>query len=352
MTSDRLLLWVVFNIFVLGVLAVDLGVFHRKAHAVTVREATTWCFVWVALGLLFNIGVYIWLGSEKALEFFTGYFIEYSLSVDNIFVFIIIFSYFAVPSAHQYRVLFWGILGALVMRGAFIATGALLLENFHWVIYVFGAFLVFTGSKMLIKEETTLRPEDNPVIKLLARLMPVSSQYEGQRFFVKQNRRWAATPLFVVLLVVESTDLIFAVDSVPAIFAVSRDPFVVYTSNVFAILGLRSLYFLLAGVMNLFVYLRYGLGVVLGFVGFKMLLVDIYKIPIGLSLAVVAGTLILSIVASLLLKPKMPGSVGIRFSFSTLLAGSNTFWLWFAIICAVIVAVVFVQPGFPSIGSK
>ncbi len=238
------------------------------------------------------------------------------------------------------------------MRGAFIAAGALLLEKFHWVIYVFGAFLVFTGSKMLIKEETTLRPEDNPVIKLLARLMPVSSQYKGQRFFVKQNRRWAATPLFVVLLVVESTDLIFAVDSVPAIFAVSLDPFVVYTSNVFAILGLRSLYFLLAGVMNLFVYLRYGLGVVLGFVGFKMLLVDIYKIPIGLSLAVVAGTLILSIVASLLLKPNMPGSVGIRFSFSTLLAGSNTFWLWFAIICAVIVAVVFVQPGFPSIGSK
>jgi tellurite resistance protein TerC len=352
MTSDRLLLWVVFNIFVLGVLAVDLGVFHRKAHAVTVREATIWCFVWVTLGLLFNTGVYVWLGSEKALEFFTGYLIEYSLSVDNIFVFIVIFSYFAVSSTHQYRVLFWGILGALIMRGAFIVTGALLLENFHWLIYLFGAFLVITGGKMLIEQETAVRPEHNPVIKLLAQLMPVSSQYKGQSFFVKQGTKWAATPLFVVLLVVESTDLIFAVDSVPAIFAVSRDPFVVYTSNVFAILGLRSLYFLLAGVMDLFVYLRYGLGVVLGFVGVKMLLVDIYKIPIGASLSVIAGTLTLAVVSSVLLKPTDPGSGGVPFSFQLSPAASNKFWLWFAIICAAIGTVVFVQPEFLSTAPK
>src|ERR687887_515513 len=225
MIPDRLFLWIIFNIFVLGMLTLDLGVFHRKAHAVTTREATTWCLVWVTLAIVFNA-----------------------------------------------------------------------------VMYVFGAFLVFTGIKMLVKEETTVHPEDNAVIKLLRRLMPISPDYEGQSFFVR-NRRWAATPLFVVLLVVESTDLIFAVDSVPAIFAVSRDPFIVYTSNVFAILGLRSLYFLLAGIIDLFIYLRYGLGVVLGFVGIKMLLVDIYKIPIGISLAVVAGILTLSIVASLFLQP-------------------------------------------------
>jgi len=318
MTPDRLFLWAAFHVFVLGMLAIDLGVFHRKAHTVTAREATAGCLVWVTLALLFNAGIYIWLGSEKALEFFTGYLIEYSLSVDNLFVFIIIFSYFTVPAAYHYRVLFWGILGALIMRGAFIGTGALLLQHFHWVIYVFGAFLVFTGIKMLTKLESSVHPENNPVIRMLRRLMPLSSQYEGQRFFVKRDGRWAATPLFVVLLVVESTDLIFAVDSVPAIFAVSRDPFIVYTSNVFAILGLRSLYFLLAGVMDLFVYLRYGLGVVLGFVGVKMMLVDVYKIPIGVSLGVVAGILAVSIAVSLLAQPKTHGiSVwGLGFGFS------------------------------------
>ena len=347
MTPNRLFLWIIFNIFVLGMLTVDLGVFHRKAHAVATREATTWCLVWVTLAILFNAGIYIWLGSEKALEFFTAYLIEYSLSVDNIFVFIVIFSYFAVPASYQHRVLFWGILGALVMRGAFIGTGALLLQHFHWVIYVFGAFLVFTGIKMLVKEETTVHPEDNPVIKLLRRLMPLSANYQGQSFFVKPNRRWAATPLFVVLLVVESTDLIFAVDSVPAIFAVSRDPFIVYTSNVFAILGLRSLYFLLAGVIDLFIYLRYGLGVVLGFVGIKMLLVDIYKIPIGISLAVVAGILTLSIAVSLFVKPGSLGSSGFQFSFTGLSGGSNKFWIWFAIVGVVLAAVVLVQAAFP-----
>jgi tellurite resistance protein TerC len=303
MLVERLPLWIAFNVLVLGMLTIDLGVFHRKAHAVTTREATTWCIVWVTLAMLFNTGIYIWLGSEKALEFFTGYLIEYSLSVDNIFVFILIFNYFAVPALYQHRVLFWGILGALIMRGAFIGSGALLLHHFHWAIYLFGAFLVFTGVKMLLKEETAVRPEDNPVIKLLRRVMPLSPNYQGQRFFVREKLGWAATPLLVVLLVVESTDLIFAVDSVPAIFAVSGDPFIVYTSNVFAILGLRSLYFLLAGVIDLFIYLRYGLGVVLSFVGLKMMLVDIYKIPIGISLAVVAGILLTSIMASFVPKP-------------------------------------------------
>src|SRR6266436_1111439 len=321
MTSDRLFLWIVFNIFVLGMLAIDLGVFHRKAHTVAPREATTWCFIWITLGLLFNTGIYLWLGSEPALEFFAGYLIEYSLSVDNIFVFILILSYFAVPGAYQHRVLFWGI---------------------------FGALLVFTGIKMFTQDETAVHPENNPVIKALRRFMPLSSRYEGQCFFVKLDGRWAATPLFVVLLVVESTDLIFAVDSVPAIFAVSGDPFIVYTSNVFAILGLRSLYFLLAGVMDLFVYLRHGLGFVLGFVGIKMLLVDIYKIPIGASLGVVVGILALSIVASLAVRSGVTDSWrAFRFSFNTSSAGSNQFWIWFAIVGAVLAIIMSVQPGFP-----
>jgi tellurite resistance protein TerC len=347
MPTERIFLWIIFNILVLGMLAIDLGVFHRKAHAVTTREATTWCLVWVTLAMIFNAGIYLWMGSERALEFLTGYLIEYSLSVDNIFVFILIFAYFAVPASYQHRVLFWGILGALIMRGAFIGTGSLLLQHFHWVIYVFGAFLVFTGIKMLVQEETTVNPEDNRIIKLLRRMLPLSQNYQGQRFFVRQDRRWAATPLFVVLVVVESTDLIFAVDSVPAIFAVSRDPFILYTSNVFAILGLRSLYFLLAGVVELFVYLRYGLGLVLGFVGIKMILSDIYKIPIGISLAVVAGILALSVIASLCASPARPDSSASRFPFLGFSLRSNRFWIWFAITGAVLAAVVFVQAALP-----
>ncbi len=346
MTPERLVLWIVFNIFVLGMLAIDLGVFHRKAHAVNPKEATTWCLIWVILALIFNAGIYFWLDPEKGLEFFTGYLIEYSLSVDNLFVFIVIFSYFAVPAAYQYRVLFWGILGALIMRGIFIGTGALLLHHFHWLFYVFGGFLVFTGIKMLFKDDNSVHPEDNLVIKMLQRIMPLSSQYEGQRFFVKRDLKWAATPLFVVLLVVESTDLIFAVDSVPAIFAVSSDPFIVYTSNVFAILGLRSLYFLLAGVIDLFVYLRHGLGVVLAFVGIKMLVADIYRIPIGVSLAIVIAILTLAVAASLLSRSVALSGHGPRFPLSLLSAGSSKFWIWFAIICGVLATVVFVQAGF------
>jgi tellurite resistance protein TerC len=272
--SDRLFLWIAFNVFVFGMLALDLGVFHRQAHAVTKREAGIWCLVWVTLAIVFAGGVWTWMGAEKALEFVTGYVIEYSLSVDNIFVFIMIFTYFAVPPAYQHRVLFWGILGALIMRGIFIWAGALLLQNFHWVIYIFGAFLVFTGIKMLLKEEEHLDVEHNPVIKLLRRVMPCSAKYAGQRFFVKEGNQRLATPLFAVLLVVESTDLIFAVDSVPAIFAVTQDPFIVYTSNVFAILGLRSLFFFHGGVLGILVYLGDGLAGVVGFVGVKKLVVD------------------------------------------------------------------------------
>jgi tellurite resistance protein TerC len=292
--------WIIFTVFVLGILVLDLGVFHRNAHVVTKKEAALWSLVWILLALTFNAGIYYFSGPERALEFLTGYLIEYSLSVDNIFVFIMIFSYFAIPEAYRHRVLFWGILGALLMRGLFIAAGAALLQHFHWVIYLFGAFLVFTGIKMLLKEETAVHPEDNPVIKLLRRIMPVTERYDGQRFFVRRQGQWFATPLLVVLLTVESTDVIFAVDSVPAIFAVTTDPFIVYTSNVFAMLGLRALYFLLAGVMSLFCYLRYGLGSVLGFVGMKMILADVYKIPIGVSLGVIVALLALSILASLL----------------------------------------------------
>ncbi len=296
--------WIVFTVFVLGMLALDLGVFHRDAHVVTKKEAALWSLVWILLASIFNAGIYYVSGPVRALEFLTGYLVEYSLSVDNIFVFIVIFSYFAVPEAYRHRVLFWGILGALLMRGLFIAVGAALLQHFHWVIYIFGAFLVLTGIKMLLKEETSVHPKNNPVVKLLQRLMPITERYEGQRFFVTRQGQRFATPLLVVLVTLESTDLIFAVDSVPAIFAVTTDPFIVYTSNVFAILGLRALYFLLAGVMSLFCYLRYGLGSVLGFVGMKMMLADVYKIPIGISLGVIATILALSIVVSLLFPQK------------------------------------------------
>jgi tellurite resistance protein TerC len=302
--TEALWPWVLFTVFILGMLALDLGVFHRDAHIVTKKEAAIWSTVWMLLALTFNAGIYYFSGSERALEFLAGYLIEYSLSVDNIFVFILIFSYFSVPESYRHRVLFWGILGALIMRGMFIIVGAALLHRFHWIIYLFGAFLVFTGIKMLIKEETTVHPEDNAIIKLLRRLMPITANYEGQRFFVFREGKRFATPLLVVLLTVESTDLIFAVDSVPAIFAVTKDPFIVYTSNVFAILGLRALYFLLAGVMDLFCYLRYGLGLILSFVGIKMMLADVYKIPIGISLGVIATVLALTIVLSLLFPRK------------------------------------------------
>lgn len=306
MTSDNLFPWVIFNIFVLGMLALDLLVFHRKAHAVSLREALSWSAVWIALALIFNVGIYYLWGSEKALEFLAGYLIEKSLSVDNIFVFIMIFSYFAVPAIYQHRILFWGILGALIMRAIFIAAGAALLSAFHWIIYIFGGFLIITGIKMFFAGEEKIEPEKNPAVLLLRRFMPITNEFHGQRFFVRMDQRLWATPLFVVLVVIETTDVIFAVDSIPAIFAITMDPFIVYTSNIFAILGLRALYFLLAGIMDMFRYLKVGLSFVLCFVGVKMMLVDFYKIPIGVSLGVVGGILAISILASLV-KPKLAG---------------------------------------------
>ena len=301
---DQLWLWVGFNIFVLAMLAVDLFVFHREAHEVRLAEAAGWSILWVALALIFGAGVYAFMGRDAGLEYFAGYLIEKALSVDNIFVFVLIFSVFRVPLQYQHRVLFWGILGALVMRGAMIAAGAYLIQHFHWVIYVFGAFLVFTGIRMATQGEHGIDPDSNPVIRMLRRLVPVTAVYHGQKFFVRDNvdgrSRLVATPLLVVLTLVETTDLIFAVDSIPAIFAITQDPFIVYTSNVFAILGLRALYFLLADVIYRFHYLKVGLSAVLVFVGAKMLLADIYTIPIALSLAVVAFVLAASVVASLL----------------------------------------------------
>lgn len=292
--------WIGFNVFVLALLALDLGVFHRKARTVTVREAAGWSVAWIALGLAFGAGIWWFEGEEPALQYLAGYLIEKSLSVDNIFVIALIFSYFAVPALYQHRVLFWGILGALVMRGALIAAGSLLLSRFHFLVWVFGAFLVFTGVKMAFHDQAELHPEKNPLVRLARKLFAVTEDYEGQKFFTRRAGRLFATPLFLVLLVVESMDLVFAVDSVPAIFAVTSDPFLVYTSNVFAILGLRSLYFLLAGVMDRFVYLKLGLSVILVFVGLKMALAQFLKIPVGISLGVIGGVLALSVGASLL----------------------------------------------------
>jgi tellurite resistance protein TerC len=293
--------WIGFNLFVLAMLALDLGVFHRRAHVVTLREAITWTAVWITLAMIFNLGLWYLAGPQKALEFFTGYLIEYSLSVDNIFVFALLFSYFAVPAKYQHRVLFWGILGALVMRAVMILAGTLLIAKFAWIIYVFGGFLILTGIKMIVKKEEEIHPEKNPVVRWFKRLMPVTADYRDDKFFVRENGVRMATPLFVVLLLVEVSDLIFAVDSIPAIFAVTTDPFIVYTSNVFAILGLRSLYFALSGVMDKFHYLKTGLGVVLTFVGVKMLLAHTaWKIDTLVSLGVIVLILLTAVVMSLL----------------------------------------------------
>jgi tellurite resistance protein TerC len=302
---DSLYLWIGFNVFVLFMLALDLGVFHKKSHVVSVKEALAWSGVWVALALVFNYGLYVYRGETIALEFLTGYLIEKSLSVDNIFVFALIFSYFSVPQQYQHKVLFWGILGALVLRAIFIAVGAALLAEFHWIIYVFGGFLVLTGIKMALQKEHGVHPERNPLVKLFRRFFTVTDRYDGDKFFTWENGKRVATPLFIVLLIVEFTDLIFAVDSIPAIFAVTKDPFIVYTSNVFAILGLRSLYFALAGIMHKFHYLKVGLSVVLMFVGIKMLLTDLYKIPAEISLLVICLVLAVSVIASLM-RPVRP----------------------------------------------
>jgi tellurite resistance protein TerC len=302
---EQIWLWVGFNIFVLAMLALDLFVFNKEAHEIRTGEAAAWSLLWVVLALIFAVGIYLYLGRESALEFLTGYLIEKALSVDNIFVFILIFSYFAVPARYQHRILFWGVLGALIMRGGMIGLGAYLIHRFHWIIYLFGGFLVITGIRMATHKEQAEDLGKNPVIRLVHRFLPVTPAYHGQKFFVREARpggegHLVATPLFVVLLLIETTDLIFAVDSIPAIFAITQDAFLIYTSNVFAILGLRALYFLLAGVIEKFHYLKLGLSVVLIFVGVKMLLSGVRPVPIGLSLAFIALVLALSVIASLL----------------------------------------------------
>jgi len=298
------LLWLGFVAFVLAMLAIDLGVFHRRAHAVGLKEAAVWSVVWVALAALFNLGVYLWSGPDQALQFTAGYLIEKALAVDNIFVFAIVFSTFAVPAMYQHRVLFWGVLGALVMRAAFIFAGSALLQRFHWTIYLFGALLAVTGVKLLLERNESMHPERNPLVSAVRRILPVTPGYVGDKFMVKIAGRTFATPLLLALVAVEVTDLVFAVDSIPAIFAVTMDPFIVFTSNVFAILGLRSLYFLLAGVIEKFRHLKVGLALVLVFVGAKMLLADVYKLPTAPSLAVIVGILAASMLASLLPRPK------------------------------------------------
>jgi tellurite resistance protein TerC len=279
-------------------LVLDLGVFHRRAHTVKFREALAWSVAWIALAAAFAVVIFFWHGRIPALEFVTGYVIELSLSVDNLFVFLLIFRFFQVPPVHQHKVLFWGILGALIMRAIFIVAGVGLIQRFHWIIYVFGVFLVYSGIKLFFQEEAEIHPEKNPVLRLFRGWMPVTEDYVGNKFFVRRPGLFA-TPLFVVLLIVETTDLLFAVDSIPAILAITRDAFIVYTSNVFAILGLRSMYFALAGMMEMFRYLHYGLSLVLVFVGAKMLLSHYFEIPTHIALGAVAGVLALSVIVSL-----------------------------------------------------
>ncbi|NNJ08903.1 TerC family protein [Chloroflexales bacterium ZM16-3] len=316
--------WVGFHAVIFFLLALDLGVFHRSAHEVKVKEAAIWTVVWISLSLLFNLGLYFWLGQQAGLDFLTGYLIEYSLSVDNIFVFVLLFSFFRVPAAYQHRVLFWGILGALLMRGSMILLGAALIERFEWIIYIFGAFLVFTGMRMFFSadDDEDVHPEGNILVRVVRRFLPVTKEMRGPRFFVKEDGKLMATPLLLVLLIVESTDLIFAVDSIPAIFGITHDAFIVYTSNICAILGLRSLYFLLAGVMDKFHYLKTGLAAILTFVGVKMLWPEItylalherYEIPNLLSLGVIIATLSVAVIASLIrarhLEGQKPAEVG------------------------------------------
>lgn len=299
-----IIFWIAFNAFVILMLALDLGVFHRKSHEVSVKEALTWTLIWIFLALVFNFIIYFWRGQEQAMEYFTGYLVEKALSVDNIFVFIMIFTYFQIPTKYQHKVLFWGIIGALVMRVIFIFAGVALLEKFHFTIYIFGTLLIFTGIKMFNHNNSKINPEKNPVLKFFKKFMPVTQNLHDDNFFTKIDGKRFATPLFLVLLLIETTDLIFAVDSIPAILAITQDQFIVYTSNVFAILGLRSLYFALAGVVHRFWLLSYGLSVVLIFVGIKMIIIDFYKIPIEWSLLFIALIITASIFLSLKLENK------------------------------------------------
>jgi tellurite resistance protein TerC len=302
--SEEAILWGSFSLFVIGMLALDLGVFHRKSHSVSVKEALTWTAVWIVLAMFFNLFVYHYFDKEEALEFFTAYVVEKSLSIDNIFVIIMIFSYFRVPDAYQHKVLFWGIFGALIMRVIFIFAGIELIHKFHWLIYIFGGFLIVTGARMVFGDDKPIEPEKNPIVRVVRKMFPVTESFEGDKFFVKRNHQLWATPLFIVVVLIEATDLIFAVDSIPAIISISENPFIVYTSNVFAILGLRSLYFALAGIEKYFTYLKYGLATILVFVGIKMVIADFYKIPIEISLIVISFLLAISMIASVVIKKK------------------------------------------------
>lgn len=299
-----MLLWIGFGVLVLVMMTLDLGVFNRRAHAVTMREAALWTAAWVGVALFFNVVVYFTRGPEAGLQFLTGYLLEESLSVDNMFVFLMLFTYFAVRPEHQHRVLFWGIVGAMLMRGLFIAVGVSLLHRFHWVIYLFGALLIYTGYKMASPTEAHIHPEHNPILRVARRFLPVTKDYDGERFFTLSAGRWMVTPLFLVLLIIESTDVVFALDSVPAVLGVSHDAFIIYTSNIFAILGLRSLYFLLHGMMGIFRYLKFGLAVILAFIGAKMLLSGVLEIHTSVSLAVVFGVLLASVLASLVIQAR------------------------------------------------
>ena len=302
--DNMVLFWVLFNLMVLGLLAFDLGVFHRRAHSVKMKEALGWVGFWVSLALVFNVVIYFWHGKDAALEFLAGYLIEYSLSIDNIFVFILILSYFQVKPKYQHTVLFWGIIGALILRATLILTGIALVEAFHWVIYIFGAILIISGAKMAVQKDESIDPAKNPILRFIHRVLPVSKHYQEGKFFVRESGRLLATPLLVVLIFVEITDLIFALDSIPAIIAITRDPFIVYTSNIFAILGLRSLYFALAGMMGMFRFLKYGLSAILIFVGVKMCISHWFHFSIQASLGVIVAVLALSVIMSLLFKKK------------------------------------------------
>ena len=292
--------WAGFLLFVVAMLVIDLGLFHKKSHEVKIKEALIWSAVWISLALIFNFLIYLYLGKVKALEFLTGYLIEKSLSVDNLFVFIMVFSFFNVESKYQHTILFWGILGALVLRAIFIFAGVALINNFHWIIYLFGAFLIYTGFKMLKQKEEKFDPSKNILVRIFKFFMPVTPQIKGNKFFVRINKKLYATPLFLVLLIIEFTDLIFAVDSIPAILAISNDPFIIFTSNVFAILGLRALYFALAGITKYFRFLKYGLSAILIFVGIKMCISGFFKFPVLISLLVIFGILTISVLASII----------------------------------------------------
>jgi len=291
--------WVGFIAFIVAMLALDLGVLQKRDHEIGIKEAVLWSAFWITLAMLFNVGIYVFDGKEDALSFLTGYVIEKSLSVDNLFVFLMIFTFFKVPKKYQHKVLYWGVFGAIILRAIFIFAGIALIERFEFMIYVFGAFLVFTGIKMAFQGETQIEPEKNIVLRIFKKIFPVTTTYRDGSFFVRENAKLFATPLFIVLLVVESSDLVFAVDSIPAIIAITKNPFIVFTSNIFAILGLRALYFALAGCVDKFYYLRHALSVILTYVGIKMLIVDIYKIPTGRSLLIIVGVLTLAVMLSI-----------------------------------------------------